>query len=77
MVFKFVLMLSIVVFAAQASPTPDHHDDQTKINAAQTILTLTNSLVGIKNLLSGNCWPHIYVQSVCIFLSFSLVDLKI
>ena len=53
MAFKFVLMLSVVVFAAQASPTPDHHDDQTKINAAQTILTLTNSLVGIKNLLTG------------------------
>jgi hypothetical protein len=74
MAFKFVLMLSIVVFAAQASPTPD---DQTKINAAQTILTLTNSLVGIKNLLSGKCWNHIYVQSVCIFLSFSLIDFKI
>ena len=48
---KSVLMLSMLVMATLANPTPD---DQTKINAAQTILTLTNSLVGIKNLLSGN-----------------------
>ena len=45
---KFVLMLSMLVLAVSAD------DDQTKINAAQTILTLTNSLVQIKNLLTGN-----------------------
>jgi len=41
-------MLSMLVLAVSAD------DDQTKINAAQTILTLTNSLVQIKNLLTGN-----------------------
>lgn len=48
MSIKSVLMLSMLVLAVSAD------DDQAKINAAQTILTLTNSLVQIKNLLTGN-----------------------
>ena len=57
MAFKSLLMLSMLVLAVSAD------DDQTKINAAQTILTLTNSLVQIKNLLTGNLMYSINSKS--------------